>query len=224
MSKLYYRGLAVEPLTSTEICYIALLIFTRMGVMSIARLASSIGRMRTYIRHDKGHLDVRSNTRVGTDFAAYIRNLPKTLQTGEEPAAEEFEADDVDPRDTRAAKRARRGEETDPTYRATAVDRYDEAGLGNATRGAKAAKTNAPAPVASSSRPAVQSHAPQPAPPPARPRAMEMDRTGEMPMNGSFGQASQSSSSKQSYTTQHPQDQPQQQAVSAFPIPHRLFP
>lgn len=184
-----------------------------MGVMSIARLAKSIGNMRTYIRHDKGHVDVRSNTRISNDFAEYVRSLPKSLQHGEQPAAEEFEGDEVDPRDVRAAKRARRGEETDPTYRDTAVDRYDEAGLGNATRGAKA-KAKVPAPAPSSARPSLpQAYAPQPAPMATRPSAGGMDRTDPAQINGSFGQMSQSSSSHNPYTTQYSQLQ-QQQSVS----------
>jgi hypothetical protein len=184
-----------------------------MSRMSIARLAKSIGQMRNYIRNDMGHVDVRTNTRVSTDFAEFIRTLPKTLQPGEQPAAEEFESDDVDPRDIRAAKRARRGEDTDPTYRDTAVDRYDEAGLGNATRGAKA-KTKAPAPASTRPPTVPQAYAPQPAPMATRPNPSDMDRTTAMQMNGSFGLPSQASSSTNNpYTTQYyqPQQQSQQQ-------------
>jgi len=208
----------------SEFCYIALLIFSRMGSMSIARLAQSIGQMRNYIRNDMGHVDVRTNTRVSTDFAEFIRTLPKTLQPGEQPAAEELQGDDVDPRDIRAAKRARRGEDTDPTYRDTAVARYDEAGLGNATRGAKAKPK---VPVAAPTRPSgvARAYAPQPALMATRPSASGMDRTTPVQMNGSFGQASQASSSHNPYTTQYyqPQQQQQQQVVSVrqlSPGPH----
>lgn len=151
-----------------------------MGVLSIARLAAYIGKMRQHIRYDKGHVDVRANSRVSKDFADYIRALPKKPSPNESPAAEEFEGDEVDPRNIRAAKRARRAEEEDPTYRATAVDRYDVAGLGNATRGAKsgrAGRQSSPPPMSSAAarNRAAAAQLP-PAAPNTRPQLSSMDR------------------------------------------------
>lgn len=172
-------GVVQARVAPVEFVYVALLIFTRMGIFSISRLASYIGEMRVHIRQAKGHVDVRSNGRVSKDFADYVRSLPKKPFPNERPAAEEFEGDEVDPRNIRAAKRARRGEEEDPTYRGTAVDRFDTVGLGNATRNAKAASMKpAPAPTTASASARHRAAAAQlpPAAPVSRPPPSSMDR------------------------------------------------
>lgn len=213
-----------------------------MGTLSLTRLAEAIGRMRTYIRHDLGHVDVRTNTRVGNDFAEYVRRLPKSRQNGEVPAAEEFEGDEVDPRDIRAAKRARRGEESDPTYRGTATDRYDEAGLGRSTRAAAASASASTTTSRSAAQPPVPAVETKPnirdpryhppVPPAQKPPAPAMDRP--MPQwqpqphpqptqqynAGGFGTVPPSMQSTNPYTqryqdsqaAQHQQQQQQQMA------------
>jgi len=199
-----------------------------MGVLSVSSLAKAIGKMRTYIRLERGHVDVRSNTRVCADFAEYLRKLPKSRPNGELPAAEEFEGDDVDPRDIRAAKRARRGEESDPTYRDTATDRYDEAGLGRSTRAAANASATttmtgriATSPPGVETKPIINDNQDVPPPPPVqRPPAPAMDRP--MPQwqpppqqynAGGLGTVPPSIQSTNPYTQryQHPQAAMQQQ-------------
>lgn len=216
-----------------------------MGVLSVSSLAKAIGKMRTYIRHEKGHRDVRSNARVCADFAEYLRKLPKSRPSSSEvPAAEEFEGDEVDPRDIRAAKRARRGEDTDPTYRGTATDRYDEAGLGRSTRAAAdaSASTRTAAPALSSAvdvKPRIDDsrYAPPPPPPAQKPPAPAMDRP--MPPwpsqptqqynNGGYGSVPLSMQSTNPYTQRyqdtqqaHQHHQLQQQQQMAYQQVSRL--
>lgn len=164
-----------------------------MGIHPVTRLAQLIGEMRKWIRID--HKDIRTNTRVSKDFYSFIQKIPTKTRQGEQPAAEEYERDDVDPRSIRQAKRARQSESDDPTYRETATDRFDSNGLGNATRAAKQQKTM---PKAIKRSPPPPNNAPRkinplpPQPAAARPPASPMDRAWSANSAGGFGQAPQS--------------------------------
>lgn len=193
-----------------------------MGVLSVPHLADAIGKMRLYIRQERGHVDVRSNSRVSADFAEYLRKLPKSKPQGEVPAAEEFEGDEVDPRDVRAAKRARRGEEVDPTYRGPATDRYDEAGLGKSTRAATTGK-KAPAAQVTDTKPDIAAlaaanvlAAQRPAPPTMdRPMPQWYPAAQQHQVNGAasagFGTVPPSMQSTNPYTQRYTDSQPHQQ-------------
>lgn len=176
----------------TEFIFCALLIFKRMGIHPVARLAKYIGEMRVFIRGAEGHVDIRTNARVSKSFHEFIARIPIKARPGELPAAEEYENDGADPRSVRMAKRARQSEQEDPTYRETATDRYDENGLGNATRAAKQARTEpmritkrSPPPPVNVPR-KINPLPPQPAA--TRPNYSPMDRPFSAASNGSsFG-------------------------------------
>ena len=132
---------------SSEFHFVVYLIFSRMGHLSVESLARNIGMMRSRIR-DR-HLDIRANGRVMSDLHSIIQTIPRRTNPGEVAAAEEYEGDEVDPRDVRAAKRSRRAEAEDPTYHGDVVPRDIQASDAVNNTRSKTSKTS------STSRPAI---------------------------------------------------------------------
>ena len=125
----------VEVELMSEFWFICLLIYTKMGIMSIGKLAHHIGELRTWIR--QRHVDVRANGRVMKDIHQFLSALPKKRDRNASPSAVDLEGGEVDPREERAAKRNRRAEEVDPTYRDTIVPRFNESEVATSTRAAR---------------------------------------------------------------------------------------
>lgn len=186
-----------------EFWFSALIVYQKMGTMSVYKLAEHIGSMRTEIR--RHHVDIRANTKVMKDIHQILSKFPKgRIQGDTEPAAEEYEGDNVDEREVRAAKRSRQAEEEDPTWRdrATLVARDAErTDPTTGTRANKAVKTTMAPQVKQERFDPPRAHPP---PPPAvRPATSSMDHARAYP---------QPCHVPNPYQTQQPQayQQPQQ--------------
>ena len=172
-------------LRPTEIWFSALIIFTRMGIMSVSTLSMQIGAMRDWVRGQ--FIDIRTNTTVVKALYSYLADqVPKKKIRDEIPAAQDYEGDDVDPRDVRAAKRQRQSEEQDPSYRGDKVPRGNESAL-SGTRNANAAAQpqiyNQPA-----ASPTRLTRPPVSAQPSMRPAQASMDRAVPLQVGATFGQ------------------------------------
>ncbi|ORX34990.1 hypothetical protein BD324DRAFT_609725 [Kockovaella imperatae] len=188
-------GVVTARVAPSEFWFTGLLIYTRMGIMSVESLAQYIGAMRTWIRSI--HRDIRTNTATVKDLFAFLRDqVPKKKLPHAIPAAQAYEGDDVDPRDARAAKRQRASEDSDPTYRGTVIQR--DTGL--PTRGVPKAIPNSvaaptftagPSTASSSTGPPRITRPPVAPAAPVRPPPLAMDRAAPPHMNASFGQLQQ---------------------------------
>ena len=162
-----------------EFWFIGLIIYTRMGIMSVPTLAKQIGDMRVWVRSI--HRDIRTNTATVKDLFSYLNDqVPKKKAPHEIPAAQDYEGDEVDPRDVRAAKRQRAQEESDPTFKGPSIARGTESAL-SGTRASKTTPVGAPT-APRITRPDVAPQAP------ARPPRAGMDRAAPPHMAADFGQ------------------------------------
>ncbi|WVR03288.1 hypothetical protein IAU60_000279 [Kwoniella sp. DSM 27419] len=135
-----------------EFWYIGYLIYTRMGNLSLATIASQIGTIRKMVHGAfEGH--VFTNNQVTAFLLTNIKALPKKRKADERPAAEEYEGDeDVDARNVRAMKRSRRGEEEDPTYVGERTERTLLTPERVQTRNQATSRVGSPTPTGSASR------------------------------------------------------------------------
>ncbi|ORY27368.1 hypothetical protein BCR39DRAFT_538518 [Naematelia encephala] len=188
-----YHDQAIEVVSARvapiEFWMAVLLIYQRMGNLSLERLAIEIGNLRRYIRSI--HRDIRANSVCFATATAFLKALPKKRGPHDPPAAaEEYEGDDVDERDRRAAKRSRRAEEEDPSYTGGPLPRSAEnSDAVNNTRGNKTKKVKSPPresaprtyiPLPASIAPPLNSFRPPPS---------AMDANGAPAVPATFGQA-----------------------------------
>jgi hypothetical protein len=187
-SKCWDNGAALaDGMVCVEFWFICLLIFTRMGVMSVETLARRVGEMRIWIR--ARNVDIRANTTIMRQLHSWLNQVSYKRQANETPAAEDYE-DDVDYREQRAIKRTRRAEENDPTYRDTMVPREIAAPEALSTRAkASSSKPATPKQNPSTTAAAQRSRPPVPTQTAVRPPPSPMDHAGPViHLPSTFGQ------------------------------------
>lgn len=129
-----------RQLIVAEFWFIAYLIYLLMGHLSLETMAKHIGQMRREVHANYAGV-VRANGQVMGFLRDFIKRIPKKRSHGEQPAAEEYEADeDIDARNQRALRRQRKNMEDDPSYADEGIDRIP--GGANMTVTTRARATN----------------------------------------------------------------------------------
>ncbi|EIW73182.1 hypothetical protein M231_07438 [Tremella mesenterica] len=183
-------GTVKQPrIAPVEFHFIIYLIFSRMGYLSTASLAKTVGQLRQTIRNK--YIDIRANGRVMNDLHAFINSVPRRTVAGERAAAEEYQGDEIDPREQRALKRSRQAEQQDPDYHGDVVPRDaqpSEAATNTRSKSQKLSINSRP------TRPPVPSVAPPPRPGNSGMDALPTPQSGLSPNFGQLGSTRQQNS------------------------------
>ncbi|KAL7421270.1 hypothetical protein Q5752_004155 [Cryptotrichosporon argae] len=227
-------GTVEARMAPVEMFFTGLLIFTRMGNMSVRRLAGEISEMRTTLR--ARHRDIRSNNLIMGELHVWVSKRSKARAQGEVVAAEQYEGDDPTSREARIAKRKRDhdAEAADPSFRGQVDRDYAGNNVAESLRSTKTARqaaapasehTTQPARTASRSVSANTSalaqpvqHARTPSAParwsaatPAPPPAVQQHQQPQPSTYDPYAQAQHFMRANGQPTQQPPQSQQQQQ-------------